>query len=279
MAQRPSQPVAATSGGGDQGSLALGSNPWYVAGSLAANTAAVSSAPTVIQASPNYGNFVGHNGADHVLFAVDARPNTAGDYYVTYVDGIRAYAFGSGSGVSGVGSTGVFGSGTTTGISGNGVTGVEGIGSSTGVEGTGGQVGVRGTGANNIGVQGIATRGVGGWFQGSAASVRLVPGTLASTALTTTGHQAGEMYVTSENLLYFFDGTHWRQVLLAPLPGTITTTGTPPTRGTPPPVRGAASGGTQEGTATPAVPPAAVTRPSGASTTTQPVPPEPPPRP
>jgi hypothetical protein len=136
MAQRASQPVAATSGGGDQGSLALGSNPWYVSGSLAANTAAVSSAPTVIQASPNYGNFVGRNGADHVLFAVDARPNTAGDYYVGYVDGIRAYAFGSGSGVSGVGSTGVSGSGTTTGISGTGVTGVEGIGSSTGVQGT-----------------------------------------------------------------------------------------------------------------------------------------------
>src|SRR5436305_1055981 len=78
-AKQAAQPVLAArldpNGGGDQGLLEVGSNPWYIAGNPinTINTAAVSSAPTVVQASPNYGNFVGAHGAERVLFSVDGR--------------------------------------------------------------------------------------------------------------------------------------------------------------------------------------------------------------
>src|SRR5215204_2639721 len=68
VARLAEAPVQATSGAGDQGFLALGSNPWYISGSPAPNTPAISSAPTVIQASVNFGNFLGTNGADRVVF-------------------------------------------------------------------------------------------------------------------------------------------------------------------------------------------------------------------
>jgi hypothetical protein len=103
------------------------------------------------------------------------------------------------------------------------------------------------TGANGIGVQGQSTVGLGGSFQGGTAPLRLVPGSQSARTLTATGHQAGEVYVTSDNLLFFFDGTNWREVVLA-APGS-------------------------------GVPPAAVARPSGVNTTSQPVSPLPPPRP
>jgi hypothetical protein len=77
--------------------------------------------------------------------------------------------------------------------------------------------------SGSVGVLGNATNGIGGSFQGGTAALRLVPGTLASTALTATGHQAGELYVTSDHLLFFFDGTQWRQLQL----GGTTTTSTP----------------------------------------------------
>jgi hypothetical protein len=168
VAKLAEAPVLATSGGGDQGFLALGSNPWYTAGiPPGPNNAAISSAPTVIHASPNFGNFVGQNGADVVLFEVDARPSSG------TVDAIYGFTDGSGYGVYGAGfygvfgngtSIGVYGSGTVTGVSGFGATGVSGSGSSIGVSGSGTSFGVSGVGATGVfgqsaGAGGIAVRG------------------------------------------------------------------------------------------------------------------------
>jgi hypothetical protein len=90
-----------------------------------------------------------------------------------------------------------------------------------------------------VGVLGVATNGIGESFQGGTAPLRLVPGALASTAITAAGHQAGEIYVTSDHLLYFFDGAQWRQVKLGAgqqTNGTPTPTPTPaaPTPTVPP---------------------------------------------
>jgi hypothetical protein len=127
-------------------------------------------------------------------------------------------------------------------------------------------VGLKGTnsstGAGGIGVQGTADHGLGGSFQGELAPLRLVPGGLASPALTTLGHQAGELYVTSDNLLYFFDGTAWKQIFFgAPAAFVPPPSGSPPTRGTPPPVSGPANAGTQEVRATITGQPAPPARP------------------
>jgi hypothetical protein len=103
------------------------------------------------------------------------------------------------------------------------------------------------TGAGGIGVKGACNNGLGASFQGGIAPLRLVPGANAATGLPGVGHQAGELYVTSDKQLCYFDGATWYTVLLAPVG------------------RG--------------VPPAPAARPSSASTTTQPVQPIPPPRP
>jgi hypothetical protein len=140
--------------------------------------------------------------------------------------------------------------------SGAGATGVYGLASAA--DGTG----VSGVHqAQGIGVSGQSESGVGGAFQGGLAPLRIMPGPLAATGLTATGHQAGEVYMTSDHLLSFFDGSHWRQVLLSPLPGTTTTVGPPPTRGTPPPVSGPASAGTQGETVPAGVQPVPPARP------------------
>jgi hypothetical protein len=103
------------------------------------------------------------------------------------------------------------------------------------------------TGAGGIGVQGTCSNGLGGSFQGGVAPVRLVPGSQSARTLSAVGHQAGELYFTSDNRLFVFDGTNWREVLLA-APGS-------------------------------GVPPAAAARASSAGTATTPVQPLPPPRP
>ena len=54
-------------------------------------------------------------------------------------------------------------------------------------------------------------------FTGGAAPLRLIPGGGVATALTATGHVAGEIYVSSDMQLCFFDGTTWYQVVLAPV--------------------------------------------------------------
>jgi hypothetical protein len=151
VAKLAQAPVLAASGGGDQGFLALGSNPWYTAGiPPGPNNPAISSAPTVIQASPNFGNFVGQNGADVVLFEVDARPSSG------TIDAIFGLTDGSGYGVFGSGYYGVYGIGTSTGVSG--------FGHSIGVSGSGTSFGVSGNGATGVlgqsaGAGGIAVRG------------------------------------------------------------------------------------------------------------------------
>ena len=158
VAKRSEAPVQASSGTGDQGFLALGSNPWYIAGLAGPNTPAVSSAPTVIQASPNFGNFVGGNGADPVLFQVDARPSGG------IVDAIMGVTDGSGYGVYGSGSLGVFGVGSTTGVAGTGTfTGVTGSGNTTGVSGIGATAILgQSTSAGGFGVRGIISGPTGG---------------------------------------------------------------------------------------------------------------------
>jgi hypothetical protein len=120
-------------------------------------------------------------------------------------------------------------------------------GTGIGVLGAGDAAGVIGQSSSGIGVQGMASAGIGASFQGRTAPVRLVPGASAASGLSASGHQAGEMYVTSDKQLCYFDGATWYTVLLAPVGG----------------------GGRH----------APAARPSSASTTTQPVQPIPPPRP
>ena len=170
VARLAEAPVFASSGGGDQGFLALGSNPWYLPPVSFVNTPAIASAPTVIKAAPNFGNFAGANGADPALFEVDARPSAGS------VTGLYSYGAGSGGigvyttapyvGVWATGSTAVYGSGTSTGVLGNGATGVSGSGTTTGVSGSGTTTGVSGSGATgvsgtgtSIGVRGQSTSG------------------------------------------------------------------------------------------------------------------------
>ena len=159
VARLSEAPVQATSGAGDQGFLALGSNPWYVAGSPAANAPAISSAPTVIQTSPNFGNFLNTNGASPVVFEVDARPSGGS------VDAIYGFTDGSGIGVVGSGGYGVSGSGTFAGVSGTSPsTGVSGAGNDTGVSGFGAITGVFGQsfGGGSAGVRGVIPNTNGG---------------------------------------------------------------------------------------------------------------------
>ena len=111
-----------------------------------ANAPAISSAPTVIQASANFGNFLGGNGADPVLFEVDARPSAG------TVNAIYGVTDGSGYGVFGAGGFGVNGTGESVGVFGSGPIGVIGGGTTTGVSGIGNTSGVLGTSLNASGV-------------------------------------------------------------------------------------------------------------------------------
>jgi len=128
-------PVQATGGGGDQGALVLGSNPWYVAGSPAVNTPAVSSAPTVMQASPNFTNFLAGTVADPVVFEADARPASA----QRAVHGIFGRGNTNGTGVYGDGGTGVYGASLIAGgigVQANGDYGVWAAGNTAGIYAT-----------------------------------------------------------------------------------------------------------------------------------------------
>ena len=157
MAKQAVQPVAAASGGGDQGFLALGSNPWYIAGNPInpVNQAAVSSAPTVIQASPNFNNYAGSNGGHRTVFEVDARPTLGAD-----VTGIVAWGAQHGPGLVGNGNAGGSGvQGFITGSSGNGVQGVV---SGSGGNGVRGQAGSSGTGVKGTSLGGTSSYGVWG---------------------------------------------------------------------------------------------------------------------
>ncbi|MCA1669235.1 MAG: hypothetical protein LC793_17950 [Thermomicrobia bacterium] len=163
VAKQTSEPVAAYSGGGDQGPLNLGSNPWYIAGSPATNTAAGSSAPTVLQASVNYGNFLGTNGADPVVFEVDATSAASGS-----IIAIIARGKGDGDGVVGTSDSGPGVAGTSSssyGVFGHSVSGKGVAGSSSsnsGVDGgSGSGYGVYGNSSSNAGVFGFSSSNTG----------------------------------------------------------------------------------------------------------------------
>jgi hypothetical protein len=166
---------------------------------------------------------------------------------------VQGHGTGTFSGVAGFGGAsqgeGIFGQGG--GTSGAGVVGVA---AGAPNPGAGLKVGVYGSGGAGTGVYGVSSGGLGAAFTGGVAPLRLVPNATPAAALTASGHQAGELYVTSDNLLYFCDGTHWRQVLLAPLPGTTPTLPPGPPRVNPPAAGTQGSAGTQEGTAMPTVP-------------------------
>ena len=54
------------------------------------------------------------------------------------------------------------------------------------------------TGTGGVGVMAASTTGIGASLQGGRAPLMLVPGAVSIANLTATGHQAGELYVTSE---------------------------------------------------------------------------------
>lgn len=94
-ATQMAQPVAAVSGTGDQGALILGSNPWYsVSNPGNANTPNQSYIATVLQATPNFQNYIGANSAQAVVLKVDASTAGGGN-----IDGIYALGTGTGAGV------------------------------------------------------------------------------------------------------------------------------------------------------------------------------------
>jgi hypothetical protein len=257
VAKQISQPVAAATGGTQGFALIIGAND-------TTGTANTGTQPTMLF------NGVSTIGSYYVADAFVAASQSG--------NGVQGYAYGNGDGVAGynIGGTqnnasGVYGS------AGSGI-GVYGLSASgVGVQGDGGQdgtfnttgfpIGVRGSVKNTgygvygkavngfamfgtvsgsgVGVHGESASGTGGTFQGGLAPLRLIPGALSARTLTTAGHQAGELYMTSDNRLFLFDGTNWREVLLA-APGS-------------------------------AIPPAAAARSSGGPT--QPVQPAPPPRP
>lgn len=245
VAKQASQPAAALSGGGDQFPLNLGSNPWYKAGfdpQTNPNQPAISSAPTVIQASVNFGNFVGENGADPVVFEIGARPANVGN-----IDGIYAFARGGGTAMKASGFVGVDATGNGIGVMGTGGVGVVGNGIQE-VIGVGGSfgVGVKGQddAVNGIGVLGQSANGVGGRFEGGLTPLHLAPGAQSARTLTAANHQAGDLYVTSDNRLFFCDGANWREVLLAA-----------PESGVPPAAAARSSAGNPQGPVQPAPPP------------------------
>lgn len=179
LAKQTAEPVGATSGGGGQGALILGSNPFGTPAGPG-NTANVSSVATVLQATPNFGNYTGYGAS---VFAADASPAVSGD-----ITGLVGTGRGAGTGVYGVaglpngvgvigtgvtgtgpGVLGFGGSGGAPGIQGfstadswGGVDGVATVGNADGVRGfahgTAG-AGVRGTGYSGTGVVGATTGG------------------------------------------------------------------------------------------------------------------------
>jgi hypothetical protein len=99
---------------------------------------------------------------------------------------------------------GVFGTG--------GKTGIYGIASSSSGVGMLGQC----NGAAGVALKGTSQSGLGASLQGGRAPLLLVPGTAPMASLTITGHQAGELYVTSDDHLMFFTGVAWREVAFVP---------------------------------------------------------------
>lgn len=181
--------AAATSGGGDQGPLLMGSNSLFRAPSTFSNLPNVSSVATDIVASPNFGLYT--TVAGYYVFRADARP--AGS---SYASGIEAYGTGGAIGVYGDSPAGVglFGSGRT---------------------------GVSGAGTDGDGLAGSSTNAYGGSFSGGRAAIRLGPKSGAG-APTTGVHSRGELVVDNAGVLWLCktSGTPgtWVQVSEQPVP-------------------------------------------------------------
>jgi hypothetical protein len=72
------------------------------------------------------------------------------------------------------------------------------------------------TGTGGVGVVGTSASGYGASFLVGQVPLRLVPGTVSIANLLSTGHQAGEFYVTSDEHLMFFTGVAWRELAFVP---------------------------------------------------------------
>ena len=118
--------------------------------------------------------------------------------------GVYGYSASTGAPSSATPNAGVFGTG--------GRTGVYGIASAAGGTGMLGQC----DGATGIALKGISQNGLGASLQGGHAPLLLVPSTVAAANLAAAGHQAGELYVTSDNRLFFFTGVAWRELAFVP---------------------------------------------------------------
>src|SRR3954453_4530371 len=140
VAKQAAQPVAAIAGGGDEGALVLASNPWYKVTGDHSNTPNQSSIGPLLQATPNFQNYIGFNGVEAVVLKVDASTAGGGN-----IDGVEGYGKGTGSGVYGYSATGrgVYGRsdgfhavfGLLTAPAGSGMAGVFGQGSGAGTYG------------------------------------------------------------------------------------------------------------------------------------------------
>jgi hypothetical protein len=58
--------------------------------------------------------------------------------------------------------------------------------------------------------------GLGASLQGGRAPLLLVPGSTSGANLSAAGHEAGELYVTSDSQLMFFTGATWLEVAFVP---------------------------------------------------------------
>ncbi len=113
--------------------------------------------------------------------------------------------------------------GNTAGVVGSGANGGAGVfGINSNIVGIGVQgfndhgPAVQGNTSEGIGLKGVATTGLGASLQGGQAPLRLVPGAVAAASLSPVGHQVGELYVTSDNRLFFFTGSAWRELAFVP---------------------------------------------------------------
>ena len=237
VAKQTGQPVAA----GSDGDV------------IAAQTTATYGPTTVAGHEPGVPNLIPYGfGGDAVYTGSAATlPDTnLGTNQPYSVIGVKGIGKGNGPGVQGNGGgdtstnitgfpVGVRGSVPDTGFGvygnvGNG-TGVYGV--ATGGNGVGGVTnggaGVSGSATGGTGVVGVSTSGLGALLQGGRAPLRLAPGPVAAANLAAAGHQAGELYVTSDYRIFFFDGTVWQELAFVQ----------PVVRGNPPPAPAARASG------------------------------------
>jgi hypothetical protein len=171
--------AVAQSGLGDQGNFVLGSNNFFRAPATFTNRANISSVSTALEASPNFGNFITASPA--CVMSLDAGP-ASGDIRAldAYGSGneaaIRAFGEEGGIGVDARGNIGVYAAGDAWGVRSECTTGRA--------------------------VSGISDEGIGGFFQGAQAALRLA--STSTTGPPTTGaHAPGEFVVDVTGNLYY----------------------------------------------------------------------------